>query len=185
MQKSDLRRHFLAVSGARPADEIAQASLTLEERVLALPAFVSARMVALYHAMPSELATGRLIDAAQALGKQVVLPLFGNDGPQLGPFVSWGELVPGPLGITQPTGPAVPIEQVDLFVVPGLAFDRAGFRLGRGKGYYDRLLARRAPQALLCGVCFDDVLVEQLPHEAHDIPMDCILTPRSTSNPRD
>jgi 5-formyltetrahydrofolate cyclo-ligase len=184
MQKSDLRRHFLALAGARPAEEIAQASVALEKRLRALPVFAAARVVALYHAMPSELATRGLIDAARALGKQVVLPLFGNDGPQLGPFVSWEDLVAGPLGIAQPTGAAIPIEQVELFVVPGLAFDRAGFRLGRGKGYYDRLLARRNHQALLCGVCFEDALIEQLPHEAHDVPMDWLLTP-SNSNPRD
>jgi 5-formyltetrahydrofolate cyclo-ligase len=185
MQKADLRSKFLAVAMARPEEEIARASQVIEARVRELPEFQSAQVLAMYHAMPSEPATRGLIGAALGLGKQVVLPLFGHDEPELGFFVSWDRLVPGPLGIAQPAGPAIPIARVDLFLVPGLAFDRAGFRLGRGKGYYDRLLARRSPQALMCGVCFDDVLVERLPRESHDIPMDRLLTPAATSNPRD
>jgi 5-formyltetrahydrofolate cyclo-ligase len=185
MQKRDLRAQFLAVANARPADEIARASRTIETKVRGLPEFQSAGLLALYHSMPTEFATRNLIDAALQMGKEVALPLFGTDEPQVGLFSSWDQLVPGPLGIAQPAGPAIPLHRVGFFLVPGLAFDRAGFRLGRGKGYYDRLLARRAPQAFLCGVCFDDVLVERLPHEPHDIPMDRLLTPLAASNPRD
>jgi 5-formyltetrahydrofolate cyclo-ligase len=169
--------HFLAVAKARPAEEIADATQAIETRVLASPDFERVNVIALYHSMPSEPATRGLIDAALKAGKRVLLPQFGHEEPQLGAFVSWDGLVPGPLGIAQPVGPAIPVREVELFVVPGLAFDRGGFRLGRGKGYYDRLLARRSPTALLCGVCFDDVLVERLPREAHDIPMDRLLTP--------
>jgi 5-formyltetrahydrofolate cyclo-ligase len=185
MNKRDLRAHFLAVAKGRPAGEIAKASTAIADRIRRLPRFASASLIALYHAMPIEPETRGLIDEAVSRGKRVALPLFGDDEPQLGLFTSWDRLAPGPLGIAQPVGPAIPVESVEAFFVPGLAFDRAGYRLGRGKGFYDRLLARHSPGALLCGVCFGDVLVERLPRESHDIPMNCLLTPEETSNPRD
>jgi 5-formyltetrahydrofolate cyclo-ligase len=185
MTKQDLRAHFLAVAKARPKEEVARASLAISERIRRLPRFASANLIALYHAMPIEPETRGVIDEAMCLGKRVALPQFGDDEPQLGLFTSWDRLVPGPLGIAQPVGPAIPVESVEAFFVPGLAFDRAGYRLGRGKGYYDRLLARHSAGALVCGVCFGDVLVEGLPHESHDIPMNCLLTQEETSNPRD
>jgi 5-formyltetrahydrofolate cyclo-ligase len=177
MQKRDLRLHYLAIAKARPLEEVARASLVIEAQLGGMPAYRAAQVLALYQAMPSEPATRRLIDEALLSGKQVVLPTFGSTEPQLGVFQSWEQLVPGPLGIAQPTGPVVPVERVDFILVPGLAFDRRGFRLGRGKGYYDRLLAKRSPKSVICGVCFDDVLIEELPHDAHDVPMDLVLTP--------
>ncbi len=163
--------------------------MAIATAVRSLPVFASATVVAFYYPLPSEPQISELIDAEQGrMGKQVVLPGFGNGGPPLGPSgVSWAGiwLAPGPLGLEQPTGPAVSTEDVELFLVPGLAFDRLGFRLGRGKGYYDRLLAQRAPTAFVCGLCFEDDLIARLPHAAHDVPMDCLITPREILNHRD
>jgi 5-formyltetrahydrofolate cyclo-ligase len=182
--KDDLRLHFLKVAKARAPEDVAEASIAIAERVQGLPAFGSAQVVALYWALPSEPDTTSLIDVSAALGKRVLLPMFGHEAPQLGEFAGWDRLVPGPLGLKQPQGPPVEAGQVDLFVVPGLAFDRDGFRLGRGKGYYDRLLARRSPRAFLCGLCLDDMIVARLPRQAHDVPMACLVSPGATANPR-
>lgn len=88
-------------------------------------------------------------------------------------------LAPGAFGIFEPTAdsPLTEPGRIDLFLCPGLGFDRSGARLGRGKGYYDRLLARARPDALLIGVAFDDHVVDRLPIEPHDRHMNHLLTP--------
>jgi len=107
------------------------------------------------------------------------LPRVAGDQLHLHPFRSRAELVAGAFGIPEPppdgaeTDPAV----VDLFLCPGLGFDRHGTRLGRGKGHYDRLLARARADALVVGVAFEEHLVDRLPDEAHDRPMTHLLTP--------
>jgi len=77
------------------------------------------------------------------------------------------------------TCPEVALEEIDVFVVPGLGFDRRGIRLGRGKGYYDRVLSRAAPGALFIGVCFAECFVEALPATPADVPMHVIATDRA------
>ena len=77
------------------------------------------------------------------------------------------------------TGTVVPLALIDIIVVPGQAFDRQGFRVGRGRGFYDRFLAQQDIQALRCGLCFrEQVLAEGIPAEPHDMPMDLVITDR-------
>jgi 5-formyltetrahydrofolate cyclo-ligase len=88
------------------------------------------------------------------------------------------DLTPGTMGIFEPLAdlPQVAIDEIDAFLCPGLAFDKRGGRLGRGKGFYDRMLARARPDALKIGVCFPEQLVPDAFAEAHDIAMDGVLT---------
>jgi 5-formyltetrahydrofolate cyclo-ligase len=94
--------------------------------------------------------------------------------------LSEGELVRGTLGFAQPaaSAPLVAVEAVDVFVVPGLLFDRACRRLGRGRGDYDRLLARARPDALRVGICYADRVVDELPEDPWDVAMDVVVTDR-------
>ena len=87
------------------------------------------------------------------------------------------ELRTGQFGIREPieSCPELPLNRLDFVLVPGIAFDLQGRRLGRGKGYYDRLLAE--VRGTTCGVAFDEQIVEELPVEPHDIHVNCILTP--------
>lgn len=89
------------------------------------------------------------------------------------------ELHPGALGIREPNAdsPLVPIPEIDAFLCPGLAFDRKGNRLGRGRGFYDRMLAVTRADALKLGVCFPFQIVEDTFPESHDIRMDGLITP--------
>jgi len=120
--------------------------------------------------------------AAQAIksGKQVALPRYVAATGQYEAAVITdpsAEMLPGRFGIHEPA-PHCNIadsKQLDLVLVPGLAFDRHGFRLGRGKGYYDRLLA--AVSGTTCGVAFDIQLISTMPVEPHDVRLNCILTP--------
>ncbi len=70
----------------------------------------------------------------------------------------------------------VPLDLIDMIVIPGLAFDRRGYRVGRGRGFYDRFLAQQAFQGLRCALCYHEQLIDAVPYESHDIPMDLIVT---------
>lgn len=110
-------------------------------------------------------------------GREVALPRV--EGGEMRMFFARGpeELVRGAFGVMEPPGGANAASPTgfDLILVPGLAFDRSGGRLGRGRGYYDRFLA--AASGLKAGVCFDDQLVGDVPREAHDVAMDVLVTP--------
>lgn len=88
-----------------------------------------------------------------------------------------GELSAGRFGVREPAAwcPVIPWNQLDLVLVPGLGFDLSGGRLGRGRGYYDRLLAR--VPGTVCGVAFEEQLCETVPREGHDVRLDCLVTP--------
>ncbi|MGC0362734.1 5-formyltetrahydrofolate cyclo-ligase [Rhodococcus sp. 27YEA15] len=124
-----------------------------------------------------------LLDALAERAVRVLLPITGDPGP-----LSWVEytgaaaLRPAKYGLREPTGPVLPPSTVGLaetILVPALAVDRSGTRLGRGAGFYDRTLGAVAPEARLVAVVRDDELVNQLPADEHDIPMGWALTPTS------
>lgn len=113
----------------------------------------------------------------------VVVPFCLPDRLLLYRLVAWSELAPSRFGLLEPAAAVrtrereVHPEQVDVFLVPGLAFDHHGNRLGYGKGYYDGLLRHRQADALSVALAFDDQVVPELPHEpGHDIPVDFIVT---------
>jgi len=109
--------------------------------------------------------------------RAVALPRVQGDRMEMFVTGSREELVPGAFGVLEPSDSAVPMEPsaIDVILVPGLAFDRSGGRLGRGKGYYDKYLA--GASGLKVGVCFDEQIVGTIPHEAHDRAMDAVVTP--------
>jgi len=88
-------------------------------------------------------------------------------------------LHPGPFGLAEPMpdSPVVPIEEIELFLCPGMAFTHSGKRLGRGKGYYDRALAASHSESLRAGVCFREQVLPELPMDPHDLPMHFLATP--------
>ncbi len=176
--KAALRLWLLDRARALSAEERAEASSRVQDRLLALSAFAAARVIALYAPLPAELSTERLFARARAAGKTVVLPGYADREPELRAAGEPAELTERRHGFLQPPpGPAVPAAEVDLFVVPGVAFDRGGRRLGRGQGYYDRLLAAARPDAWRAGVCFDHALLPRLPAQPHDAPVDYVATP--------
>lgn len=142
------------------------------------PAWKNARTIMGYLALPDEIDIGHALRLAWEGGKQVGLPRYLPDKGVYGAAEYRGELTnQGAFGIREPGAgaPEVPLKRLDLVLVPGVAFDHAGGRLGRGKGFFDRLLAEVT--GLKCGVALDEQLVEQVPAELHDISMDFILTP--------
>jgi len=162
-----------------PADREAD-SARIHQRLVELPEWAAARTLLLFHPLRSEPDTRPVLRRALAEGRTVALPALD---PQTGDYLPrqvislTAELVPGPLGILEPpaSAPTLLWNQLDFLVIPGLGFSPDGWRLGRGRGYYDRLLPQT--RGFRCGVAFDEQIVVELPTEPHDRRLDCILTP--------
>ena len=120
-----------------------------------------------------------VIDNALRATKTVALPRFDSAAGHYSAaqITARSQLVPGQFSALEPAAgcPAIPLNQLDLVLVPGIAFDLAGRRLGRGKGFYDRLLAEVSGHK--CGVAFDEQIAAEVPEEPHDVRVDSILTP--------
>lgn len=155
------------------------ASAAIAVHVESLPAVRDARTVALYQALRTEIQTLPLWQALARAGKRVLFPRVqaGSRVLSFAPVDDPAELTVGALGIHEPP-PArdVPIDEIDVFVVPALGFDRHGRRLGRGGGYYDATLAAH-PAALRVGPCLAEALVACVPCEVHDEAVDFVVTP--------
>lgn len=164
--KRAMRAEVRARLGALPP-----ARRALEEELVAAaiqdaPEWRAAHTVLLYRSVAPEFSTVGLANAAWRTGKRVLFPRVTDAGLTLHAVASWEGFEPGPLGIPHPLGgPAVAPEAADLAVVPGVAWDAAGGRLGRGGGHYDRLLPKLR---LAWGVGFSVQVVPAVPREAHD-----------------
>ena len=160
-------------------DDRERRSAAICERVAALPSYVAARAIHCYLPMRSEVDTRPLIADALARGKRVAVPIVVPKAADLAhgwlESLAAGALVPGVVGTFNPLDarPAAPGDW-DLAIVPLLAFDRSGRRLGYGKGYYDRLLAASPVTAV--GVGFAAQEVDCLPATARDVSLDWIVT---------
>jgi 5-formyltetrahydrofolate cyclo-ligase len=178
--KAALRRQVAAALYRMPAaDRVAasaQACALLEQQ----PIWRTARSVLLFAPMPGELDVWPLIQAALAAAKEVALPRFvAATNQYLACRVQelTADIAPGHFGIREPVErcAVVSLDQLDFVLVPGVAFDQRGHRLGRGKGYYDQILA--GLRGTTCGVAFDEQIVETVPVEPHDALLKCLLTP--------
>lgn len=139
------------------------------------PAFKAADTVLLYHSLKDEVDTHEFIRKWSRL-KRILLPVVVGDNLELRVYTGPEDLAIGAYGIEEPTGARfTDYAAIGFIAVPGVAFDRNGNRLGRGKGYYDRLLPR-IPAAYKAGICFPYQLVEEVPAEPFDIRMDEIIT---------
>ena len=155
------------------------------EKIAGWPTFQRASWLFSYLSMGYELETTALIDRSLGSGKRVVVPVISEEGKKSGSFLiseirdCLKELEIGPFGIHQPkpqfVRPVAPT-LLEMALVPGVAFDRNGHRLGRGKGYFDRFLSQLSPGCLKVGIGFDFQMIPELPHESHDIPLDVIVT---------
>lgn len=176
--KADLRRELRRPG--RSAEERRALSQAACNRLQQEPCWTAAKTILFYSARGDEIDLAGLIEEALAGGRTAALLKFEPASNAYSSFQVKDlarDCAPGKFGLAEP-GPrcgSVPVNQLDLVLVPGVAFDPAGHRLGRGRGYYDRLLAGVA--GIKCGVAFDEQIVPTLPVEPHDIILDCIVTP--------
>ncbi len=174
--RKDLRR---ARSALLPAERAA-ASLAASQRLLALPELRSAGTVLLYAALPDEADPDHVRAVLFEAGARVLLPRVVGEELHLAQTHPDRALTIGAFGIREPDGPPIEPDQVDLAVLPGVAFDHAGGRLGQGGGFYDRLLPRLRPDAVLVGFGFACQLVPRVPQDPHDQRVDVVVTDATT-----
>ena len=143
------------------------------------PLLKEAQIVMAYYSLPDEVCTHQLLDDLVADGKTVVLPhVIDGERMELRRYTGSHDLIEGSFGIMEPVGePFTDYHLIDVALIPGVAFDTDGHRLGRGRGYYDRFLSHLSPLTshLLIGVCFDFQKVASVPVDINDIPVDCVV----------
>lgn len=189
MTKSEVRQEIRRRKAACSAEELAALSREVTAKLMAAPQWQQARTVLLYHSLPDEVATHDLITEALAAGKRVLLPVVVGDDLELRCLPTAASLREGAFHILEPTGePFTDYAAIDLAIIPGVAFTSEGRRLGRGRGYYDRLLSHfpsspslevRGPggesSPYLVGLCWPFQLLADLPTEPHDLTMHAVI----------
>jgi 5-formyltetrahydrofolate cyclo-ligase len=170
--KAALRRRILGARAGLSAGQRAAAGQALRDAVLALPQAQMAGTVAAYYSLGSEPGTHGLVYALWKRGSYVLLPLLRPDMDlDWASYEGPDSLRPGPRGLTEPAEAprgVTAVSRADLVIVPALAVDRRGVRLGRGGGSYDRALARVGPQVPTIALLYDGELLDEVPAAAHD-----------------
>ena len=181
MTKDEIRA--AAVSGRRALshEDITEKSRAISTRLM--PFLEKADTIMCYIAAFNEPRTADIIQRLFDAGKKIVVPVSDALTCTILPsyLTSPGKLIRGEYGIPEPSEfiPA-DIGDIDISIIPGIAFDRSGMRIGFGKGYYDRFLAEFSGMKI--GLCYELQLYDSIPHDSHDIPMDIIITEGSIYN---
>jgi 5-formyltetrahydrofolate cyclo-ligase len=182
-RKAALRAHVLSARAGHSAAERIRAETAIASHGVA--ACSGATTIAAYVSFGDEPPTSRLLQQLHAAGTEILLPVIEPDGLVWARYAGPEELVAGRLGVPEPAGERLPpdaLAAADMILVPALAVDGAGNRLGRGAGYYDRALTGLAAQVV--AVVYDDELVDAVPHEPHDRVVDAVLRPGGVSRSR-
>lgn len=185
LQKKDLRAEMMAKRRAMPSAQREAADCAITEAVLRHPAYRAAKQVFAYVSMPHEVGTNMLLDSALAAGKIIGLPVCTPETREMKFYClhARAELRKGAYRI-----PIPPVSEdrllipdaETLVIVPMLAFDAEGYRLGAGGGYYDRFLSAQPVRTI--GICYADCRLTQLPHDANDQRIACCVTEQKTED---
>ncbi|MDR0349304.1 MAG: 5-formyltetrahydrofolate cyclo-ligase [Tannerella sp.] len=173
--KQQFRKKIILLKRKYPAKYITQHSDKIIKYLEENKLFQQATKIALYHALPGEVQTAGLLEKWYKK-KQLLLPVVKGANLSLQLYAGKDKLQMGCLGIFEPVSETEDQINPELIVIPGIAFDRQLNRLGRGKGYYDRLLSNVTVPCI--GVCFHFQLFDQIPADAHDRKMSVIITDR-------
>ncbi|MFD4921620.1 5-formyltetrahydrofolate cyclo-ligase [Streptomyces goshikiensis] len=187
-EKALLRRELLAARRALSSEDCRTAARALSRSALALPELAGAGTVAAYVSVGTEPGTRELLDALRAAGKRVLLPVLLPDNDlDWAAYEGPGSLAeaahPGKMRLLEPAGPRLGPDAVtgaDAVLLPGLAVDARGMRLGRGGGSYDRVLERlerAGAHPALVVLLYDEEVVARVPEEPHDHPVKAVATP--------
>jgi len=178
--KAGVRAGLLAARSAIPPGPRGAADSALVTHAMGTTVSLRAATVAAYVPLSGEPAGPGLVDALAAVAARVLLPVLRDDRDlDWGVYAGPARLVDGRFGLRQPVGPLLGVAAIasaDLVIVPAVAVDRTGMRLGRGGGSYDRALAR-VTTGLVVALLYDGELVESVPADAHDRPVDAVITP--------
>lgn len=173
MEKKELRAHIKALKKQHTKEQLLEQSEKIMAKLECHPDFVAAHKVMLYSALPDEVQTQAFLEKWH-LKKTIILPTVVGDDIIPVEYAKDTAFAVGDFNIMEPQNEPYK-GGFDLIVVPGMAFDRAGNRLGRGRGYYDRFLSKH-PDVRRIGICFDFQLVDEVPAEPFDIKMDEVIS---------
>ncbi len=178
--KRRVRKEMKATLAGMSAEAAARKSRDACSLLLGCEEFLRARTVMLYLSMPRELDVAPALHAAWAQGKRVLVPRVDLRVPEMIAVEIRSletDVAPGTLGILEPLArdPVAPGD-IDLVIVPGLAFDNRGRRLGRGAGFYDRFLSDPHLRATACGIAFAEQVIAAVPVDDHDVPLHMLVT---------
>lgn len=175
MDKQELRKQVRAAKREVPLEDKIRRSMPIMQQVGELALFRSAKTVLLYWSMDDEVYTHDFVNLWYK-EKCLLLPCVDGDDLLLRRYTGPDSLQPGPqFGIPEPTGPVFDeLDKIDMIIVPGVAFDKHNNRMGRGRGFYDRLL-KTTPNAVKVGVAFSFQLFDTIPTEPFDVPMNLVV----------
>ena len=173
MEKKELRAQIKALKKQHSKEQLMEQSEKILAKLEQHPDFVKSHKIMLYSALPDEVQTQAFLEKWH-LKKQIILPTVVGDDIIPVEFGKDTTFAVGDFNILEPQNEPYK-DDFDLIVVPGVAFDRNGNRIGRGKGYYDRLLCQHLDVKRI-GICFDFQLVDEVPAEPFDIRMDEVIT---------
>lgn len=178
--KESIRKEILGKLRSQAKEEALRKSESIKKRLFSTPEYKNSKVVMLYASMEHEVNTSDMIDEALEMGKRVVLPLVVGLGKIIAKEIEnrTTDLEKSTYGIYEPRGSnkEVPPGGIDIFIVPGVAFDKKNVRLGRGKGYYDRFLEKVGRQKTTIGLAFDFQIVDQIPKSPTDVPVSKVIT---------
>lgn len=182
MDKQELRKKIRAAKKAVPFCEKCDRSHPIMQQVEQLAQFQKANTILLYWSMDDEVHTHDFVNRWYQQ-KTILLPCVDGNDLRLRQYTGPECLISGEqFGIGEPSGPEyTALDNIEMIIVPGVAFDSFNHRMGRGRGFYDRLL-KSTPKAFKVGVAFDFQMVELVPTESFDVPMDAVICESKTTN---
>ena len=180
--KIQIREDIAKIISAVTASDIAKKVTAIEDRLFEFANFLESKIVLLYVSGDNEVQTKNIIKRAHSYNKIVVLPAFDPktfemELMKVDKFAQ--ELKPGPRGVPEPDAgrcKIVPIDRIDIAIIPGIAFDEKGGRIGTGRGYYDRLIPKLAITTRKVALTLEEQIIPQVPMEPHDKYVDIIIT---------
>lgn len=183
--KGNLRKQELLKRDLLSATQIFSKSRQIMQKLFSLKEFNDSNTIAFYVSVKSEVHTHEMIEKSIALGKKVSVPILRQKENKLefSEISSLKDLHKTPFGLLEPKKELekiAPLDEIDLVIVPGIAFDRQGNRIGYGKGYYDRLLKQLSSLAVTIGLCFEENLLESIPATKNDEKVNIVLTEKKS-----
>lgn len=174
--KQALRKQIKELKTNISSSQCAEEALMVKNLIEGLQCFINAQNILTYYSLPDELDTKcQLNDWHQ--NKNIFLPKVNGSNLDIIRYAP-SQIEIGAYNTFEPIGPTIDPAKIDLAIIPGVAFDKNGNRMGRGKGYYDRFLLNC--NTIKIGICFDFQLFDTIPNEPHDIKMDAIITNNHT-----
>jgi 5-formyltetrahydrofolate cyclo-ligase len=180
IHRQDLRKRMSEHRASLSAAQVENYSHLIAVKLSQLEPIINARRIMGFSSIRNEVNMQFFMGVEEGQGKKILLPRVEKSGELAAvEFENWQSTRPGAFGILEPTGPACSLDEIDVVLVPGLVFDAHGYRLGYGKGYYDRFLKFLPTNTFICGVAYEFQVVDDIRHHEKDVPMHWIVTDKS------